>query len=270
MVRVAVGRQPRAPAGLLVPAVQARHAAQEPQRVDDVLVPARRRLGDQDLVAPVRLDAADRAVGGAVEAAVELRRVGLALAVLGEQELGLVRLVPDRPHRDLVAVAARERGHEPPELLRARPRQVVLLGGGRPLGHRAGRGEHHVDAARAGLADDVVEPAPRARGVFVRVRGVEARLRLAIRVGRERLPVHDLPDLGDPERPDLVERRVTPRVVEQLGGCLERHDLARRRVGGRREQGEERDGDQCEPHGGVPSEPPAASRVAVPGYGGGE
>ena len=78
------------------------------------------------------------AYAGLVELAVELRRLRLAVDELRAQELRLVGLVPDRPGRDLVAVAAADRGGERPERLRVRLGQVVLLVRRRPLRHRAG------------------------------------------------------------------------------------------------------------------------------------
>ena len=165
---------------------------------------------------------------------------GRALLVLRGEEVGVVRLVPDRPQVDARADAPCDRGDPAAVLLGARPRDAVVALLRRPL--RAGTGERELElhAARVGRRDQPVEQAPRVRRVGVRVAEVELR-----RLGRARLrgevaPVDEGADARHAHALDLAQRLVAVGVRQQLVGRLEGHHLVRR-GGRRRGRGEQRD-----------------------------
>ena len=229
VVRVAVGLELPAGLRLAVLGVQAQRPAQERERVHDVGVAARRGLADQDRVLGVGRGRADAGVGRLEELAIELGRVRLAVLVLRLEELRLVGLVPDRPRRHGVAVAAAERGRERAVLRGDRLGVVVLLGLRRPARHRAGDRQRDRDALGLGRGDQPVEVVPLVARIGVRVRRVEARAGGRVRLGRVVAPVDELADVGHAERADLVERDLARGGRKQFTRRFERHGLARRR-----------------------------------------
>ena len=162
---------------------------------------------------------------------------GRALPVLGAEEVRVVRLVPDRPQLH-GRVAQRDGAHPAAEQRRVRVVDVVLLPLRGPLRHGPGEREMERHPAPLRGGDELVERGPRAGGVGVGVRGVEARRVARPRLGRELAPVDERADLVDAEPLDLVERRLARGRVDQLGGRLEGHHLgAGRRRGRRRAEG---------------------------------
>ena len=149
------------------------------------------------------------------------RRVRLALAVLRQQELRLVRLVPDRPHASPARRSAGPaRSRTAPNSLRARPRQVALLA----LVAHLGTGPVGVSITlmplRLGALHAAVEPRPRPARVGVGIGGVELRLLLASWAAA-RSSASRRAGGSASRRSALisVQRRVDARVVEQLGGA---------------------------------------------------
>jgi hypothetical protein len=156
----------------------------------------------------------------------------------------VVRLVPDRPQVDTIAVAAGDRLHPAAELARAGRVEVPALALRRPRRHRAGERQLELDAAPPGRVDEPVEPVPRARRIARVERAVEARAALGVRARREVAPVDERAHARRAERLDLVQHALARGVVEQLERRLERHDLLARRQ--RRGRGEQRGGQQRE------------------------
>ena len=121
----------------------------------------------------------------------------------------MVRLVPDRPLADAVAVAAADRGRERLELLRARPRDVVALASPSPS---AGTGPVSVSwtampraaAPRNSASSRSHAPAGYAPGSVAS----KARAPLRPRRRREVLPVDEHAHAVDAEVADLLQRAV--------------------------------------------------------------
>ncbi len=240
VVGVAGGAQLGAGALLVVVRVQAEHPAQERERRDDLARAARRGLGDEHL--RVRQAAGgESALGGEEEVAVDPRRQRRVLrgGVLRQEELRLVGLVPDRPARDPRPEVARGGGDEGLELLRLRPRDVVLRAVRRPPRHRARDRQQDLPAARDRAVDLRVVGAP---VVVRRVGRVEVGLDPR-RGGRgDVLPQHHDAQRLHAEARDLVEGLRARRRVGEVDGRLERHRLVGGglRVAGNRGNGDER------------------------------
>ena len=228
---------------------------------------ARGGLADQQRVGGVARRG-QAALAREEQLAVDARRGRLLLLVLREQELRVVRLVPDRPQPDAVAVAPADRGRERLELLRARLGDVVAALLGRPPRHRAGERELDGDPARRGAGEQRVEPVPRPGRVGAGVGGVEGRARLRVRRRRVVLPVHEHAHAIDAEGADLVQRAVARGGVEQLARGLEGHALgARGRRGGRQREQHDESGEegQSEEHGEPLVTPAGATRFGLRG-----
>ena len=185
VVGVAVGGEARAFARRAVGGAEAKRAAQEGERGDDVGRPARRGLAEQQHVVAVARGA-QAGLAGQEQAAVERGGRRAAVGELRAQELGMVGLVPDRPDADAVAVAPADGGREGLELVRVRLGHVVAVVACGPARHRAGERDLHRDLALRRGGEQAVEAVPGPGRVGRRVGRVE--LRLGARAGWARSP----------------------------------------------------------------------------------